>query len=225
MPSPPATVDRAGFPMTWIEPLGAYLHWLPVTKVQFEYFLCDRPSARFDQDWYDALLRLNRRISPRQIDGSNYWHALLTGITPPEAQAFAQWCGDDGHGHYRLPTAEEWFKAYSALRTEPPLDLAAIEALELSPRARLIVQKLDAAVASVRGEGGGRTMADQMLMRHGVMEWVECKEGRSPFGAYGRPNKQLEGRLINLEAGQMSIPNDLEQRLVAYGFRLLRRGE
>ncbi len=44
---PSRTTDPLGFPMVWIEEIGAFMHWLPVTKVQFEKFIAAvRPAVR-----------------------------------------------------------------------------------------------------------------------------------------------------------------------------------
>jgi len=32
--------DKTGFPMVRVDEVNAYVHWLPVTKIQFETFYC-----------------------------------------------------------------------------------------------------------------------------------------------------------------------------------------
>src|SRR5438128_864257 len=135
--APPAHVvlDPTGFPMIWVKDLGAHLHFLPVTKYQFEHFLCERFSAAFDQGWYAQLLALNGRVSPRRIEAGNYWKAFLTGALPAEAATFAEWCGEadaGGKAVYQVPTPEEWFKAYQAfagVKAVQPRALVAGQAL------------------------------------------------------------------------------------------------
>jgi hypothetical protein len=104
--------DRAGFPMLWLEDLGAFVHWLPVTKIQCEHFLCDVTDSSFDAAWYDQLLALNPRVSPKEIDERNYWRAIVTGVQPAEAERFARWCGEG----YSLPTLSEWCDVYAACK-------------------------------------------------------------------------------------------------------------
>src|SRR5262245_13463491 len=93
--------DRSGAPMIRVASIGAYVHWLPVTKLQFEYFLCDQPGNRFDQKWYDDVLKVHKqnepsgtgpaRVSPAMVRRDNYYRALLTGIRPTEIAPFISW--------------------------------------------------------------------------------------------------------------------------------------
>ena len=48
--------DRTGFPMVWIEPIEAWMHVLPFTKIQLEYFLVDTNKTHFDHKWYKKRL-------------------------------------------------------------------------------------------------------------------------------------------------------------------------
>src|SRR4051794_29027663 len=104
--------DRTGFPMLHLPELNGYLHWLPVTKIQFEYFICDEPDDHFGEQWYAEIRRQNPRVSPNDVRAENYWHAFLTGITPQEARRFARWSGAD----YALPTLDEWCTAWQTLK-------------------------------------------------------------------------------------------------------------
>ncbi|MDP9122827.1 MAG: formylglycine-generating enzyme family protein, partial [Acidobacteriota bacterium] len=104
--------DRTGFPMLWLEPLDAYLGWYPVTKIQFEQFLCETADDRFGPRWYDEVLGLNPRVAPSAVEPASYWRSLLSGVLPAEAECFARWMGD----RYRLPTCAEWADAFDHLR-------------------------------------------------------------------------------------------------------------
>jgi hypothetical protein len=220
--------DRSGFPMIWLDSLGGYLHWLPVTKIQFEWFLCDQPSSRFDQAWYESILQLhecNARISPRSIQASNFWQALFTGVKPDEAEAFAQWNNDEGQGVYTLPEQAEWYNAFLELVELPELSPAVFEDLGLSPRSLELVRKLSDARITFAGKTG-RTLADQMLLRHGIMEWVRCPtpDGKGRWGAFGQPNKTFHSHTYTLDDRQPRFPIKVEDvRLSSHGFRLVRR--
>lgn len=216
--------ERTHFPMIWVDAIDAYLQWLPVTKVQFEYFLCEVNDSQFDEGWYDEILSLNSRISPGAIRPSNYWRALMTGILPSEAQRFARWCGPD----YALPTLEEWMVAYRALQQKPLVDIQAILSLtKLNPRARVLVQRLDSAPQQALTQlRYNRTPAEQMLLRLGVLEWVECRSQAKAWGGIGETNTSFHSALFSPEAGQPRLPRDPEsERLYYYGFRLLWRPE
>ncbi|HEX6900949.1 MAG TPA: hypothetical protein VF789_14595 [Thermoanaerobaculia bacterium] len=208
--------DPAGFPMLQVEP-DLYLHWLPVTKIQFEYFLSDAYDRSFDSRWYEELLGLNPRVTPAKISPENYWNAFLSGVLPAEAQRFAFWCGDE----YRLPSAEEWARVYRILNSQPTLDLEGSGLVDdLPPRLReLILRTEDAAAEAARRLGYVRRLADQFLMRLGVLEWVGDDES---WGAMGEPFPELCGNLAAPETGEPLYPNRPDTvRLPCLGFRLV----
>lgn len=218
--------DRTGFPMVYIDTLKAYIHWLPVTKIQFEQFICSQPSSQFDELWYSQLLELNSRISPGSVRDINYWQAFLTGVVPREAQSFARWCGEG----YSVPTLADWFAAYKELKELPPENGSVVEPFvheykRVSDRTRTLLSRLDnASVRACKEADYKRTLADQMFMRLGVMEWVEVNDQRSYWGGMGETNSKLHGNLFTPDHGQASRPNRPETtRLSYYGFRLLWR--
>jgi hypothetical protein len=209
--------DPTGFPMIWVDSIGAWLHWLPVTKIQFEHFLCDAADRAFGISWYEEILRLNPRVTPSKISQANYWHALLTGIQPSEAQRFAFWCGDG----YRLPTSEEWTEAYAALAAMPVVDTSDLgDGDGRSSRITELLTNLEVS-SEVAAEqmGYSRGLADQMLMRLGVLEWVSA---RGRWGGKGEPFPGFCGSLLTPEDDTPVIPlNPENERLPAFGFRLL----
>lgn len=214
--------DRTRFPMYWVDGLNAYIHWLPVTKVQFEYFLCEINDSQFDEAWYDDILSLNQRVAPGSVRPNNYWHAFITGVLPNEAQRYARWCGPN----YTLPTLEEWMLAYRTLKQQPTQDINAILGLaKLNERARTLVQQLDHAPQSaLKNLGYPRTRSEQMLLRLGVMEWVECRNYSSRWGGMGETYADFHSALFSPESGQPRLPKDPEtDRIPYYGFRLLWR--
>jgi len=219
-------LDRAGFPMIWIPVIKAHMHWLPVTKIQFEHFLCSTSDSRFDATWYDRILGYNPRISPGSIRESNYWQTFITGVRPSEALKFADWCGDG----YGLPTLKEWFASYETLKTLPAEPKAVAEICAdhgLSERATALLARIEAA-----GQAAFRhmeilpapTLADQMFMRGGVMEWVEWQGQQTRWGGMGRPNRRFGGVLFNPDMGRPHEVNNPEgEPLPYYGFRLIQR--
>ena len=66
--TPPLKItDPVGFPMIWIEEIGAFMHWLPVTKIQFEKFVASSSGGFFDDAWYRRILDLNPRVATAKI--------------------------------------------------------------------------------------------------------------------------------------------------------------
>jgi hypothetical protein len=193
------------------------LQWLPVTKIQFEHFLSDAHDRHFNAKWYEEVLSLNPRVTPRKITPDNYWNAFLSGVSPAEAQRFAFWCGDG----YRLATSEEWSRAYQILSSMPVVDLGQAGILEdLPPRERDLVVHMEAAAEEAAHRSGyERTLADQMLMRLGVLEWVSIDDG---WGALGEAFPGFCGNLMSPGTGTPLRPREPEKvRLPCFGFRLI----
>jgi len=219
--APSFVLDPTGFPMVWIEQIDAYIHWYPVTKIQFERFLCDTPDSHFDAAWYDEINDLNPRVSPRNVRLDNYWQSFLTGIKPDEVERYARWCGME----YSIPRLNDWFTCYQILKSEDPIDSDPVKDVDLSPRTKDLLRNLGQASRSALHEVGyDRSLADQLLMRMGVMEWVECQNQRSRWGGMGETFPRFHGALFTPDYGQPSIPNNPDEiRLPHYGFRLIRR--
>lgn len=212
--------DRTGFPMLRVEPLDAYLGWLPVTKIQFEQFLCETADDRFGPRWYDEVLSLNPRIAPSGIQPSNYWRSLLTGVLPAEAECFARWMGEG----YRLPTCEEWTTAFDHLRRAAPNRMEWERVLSgVAPRCLTLLDAMDqASTAAAREAGYERRLAEQMLLRLGVMEWVQVTSGEQRWGGMGEVAPGLAGLLFDPTMGEphlLHYPD--KERISFYGFRLL----
>lgn len=212
--------DPTGFPMVWVEEADLFVHWLPVTKIQFEFFLCDAPDNRFNASWYDTILHLNPRVTPNAVGISNYWGVFLSGITPTESRIFARWCGEG----YRLPTIAEWNKIYKNLSQKRPVpNMFQQTEQKFEPRARTVIDKLEGiSEQAIKEYGYDRTLADQMLMRMGVMEWVESDNLRYHWGGMGETYSSFHSSLFTPNNEQPQAPNNPEeQRLRYYGLRLV----
>ncbi len=213
-------LDNVNFPMVWVEKIKAYIHWIPVTKIQFEYFLCAVTDSHFNSNWYDEVLSLNPRITPSSVRANNYWNALLSGIKPSEVQRYTRWCGPG----YTIPTLGDWFAAYTFLKSLPTEPISVIEQLEgMRERTCQLLTHLDAATQTALTEAGyERTLADQMMMRLGLLEWVEYQ--RTGWGGMGEVNPRFHGMLFRPDDGKPSTPTNPEaDRLKHYGFRLIWR--
>jgi hypothetical protein len=219
-------LDPIGFPMIWVAEIKAHIHWLPVTKIQFEHFLCATSDSRFDANWYERVSNLNKRISPSNVRENNYWQVFITGIRPSEAQRFAEWYGDG----YSLPTLKEWHTAYLALKARSAEQdiLNVIGAVHsLQERTRALLSKLEtAALAAFRYQeiAPTATLADQALLRGGVMEWVEWQGQRTRWGGMGQPNRRFHSILFKPDNGKPDeVINPEGDPLRYYGFRLIER--
>ena len=212
--------DKAGFPMVWVDAIETYVHWLPVTKIQFETFIADQPSPQFDERWYLDILELNPRISPKSVRPNNYWQLFITGINPVEAQAYAEWCGEA----YKLPTLAEWNQIYQSLNALPTVEAPFID-LEIKDITRTVLEKLEEVGKMLyRERESERTQSIQMLMRWGVVEWVQTELRDREWGGMGQSNSGLHSIMRPPEQGQPELPrNPQSDRLDYYGFRLLRR--
>lgn len=226
----PIEFDRAGFPMIYLDSVKAHLHWLPVTKIQFEYFLFEAGSSGLDQAWLDRLYQLNGRISPRKIGKGNYWRALMTGIAPVEAALYADWCSESDEGsEYRLPKAEQWQKAYEEARDRECLDWTQWSETDhprIPDRAKTLFRQIRESLPV----GEARKLADQMLFDGGVLEWVNAEsetKASSEWGAYGQTNRSfvVSGMYLTRLFPVRTVPKSPEDqagRAPYYGFRLLR---
>lgn len=218
--------DRVGFPMVWVNCLKGYVHLLPVTKIQFEYFLWDTPASTLDQTWLDRIYKLNERITPKKINNRNYWRAFMSGIAPAEAEKFAAWSGgSDENVQYSLPSDVEWRDAYNEMLLSPsiPPDEFEDNPGRISPRVLLLLRRL---YDEVKHE----TLADQMLFDGGVLEWVQATNSTNgcDYAAHGQTSRSwsYSGNYLIRPFPVRSVPkgpDDNSDRAAIHGFRLLRR--
>ena len=218
----PIDTDPAGFPLVWVEAIPAWMQWLPVTKPQFERFLRETSDRRFDAAWYDHLLGLNPRIETARIRAETYRRALLTGIVPAEALRFAAWLGTG----FALPTLAQWLRAWSALASMPAeRGLPAAIARRLEEPARTLVTRMESALAGAAAawRRRARTLADQMLLQGGVLEWVEQPGSPARWVGIGEPPRPARGVPVSPEHGPVAPDRPEAFRSYLFGFRLLRR--
>lgn len=219
--TPRVEVDAAGYPRVLFESSQLWVHLLPVTKIQFEQFICDRPSARFDATWYEGFVKDNPRISPQDAKESNYWQLLATNLIPDEAEAMAIWAG----GEARVPTADEWRKIARVAEAEAPIqpeELAGVDGLD-----SLALRTLRAITVAVRErlvkvkEPKPMTLADQMLLRGGCYEWVRSPSDRDEYGLLGKPRHEFAGGIGGENYMDAKVVKDPDARHKAQGVRLV----
>lgn len=198
--------DRTGFPLVAMEGLGIEVHLLPVTKWQFEQFLAEMPEY---QPAYDAMLKANPAVSPEEFGDKEREQLFMTGILPPEIDAFAHWLGEG----YELPTFKEWQGIYRALsRKYVPSHNLASEVLEGIPQTIVsqLIKHLDPS-----------WMVELALMKSGLVEWVYQEEKLVGLGA---PRPTFHPNLWHPLHNVVQLINDTE-RVPYFGFRLVQRGE
>lgn len=171
-------VDRTGYPMLHVEPLGCFVHLFPVTRTQFEKFISSAGPPHIDDGWYAARLRHNPRVSYRRVWRDNYEGLFATGVALAEAEAFASWLGE-GDRPFSLLDAEEWKECYRWLRmksvTAPPPQVKELSALAVWQFIQTQLSPPDS---------GGLA-----LMSGGLMEWVGYRGSwrERPFCGLGLP--------------------------------------
>lgn len=219
------TVDTTGFPMIYVEPVGFYIHWLPVTKIQLEYFLCSTKLSTYDERWYSEIRHHNERTSPGLISSENYWQAIVTGILPREGRDVAAWMGKA----YDLPTQTEWLNAYDELKRRGADDQyidQILQKLDLKTRVQTLLKNINHSLKDINfNPRGGRTLADQMLMRMGVMEYVYQDATRGKYAGFGQTFGRFFGSFEspdNRHPQRLNAPEE-GTRMRHYGFRLIQR--
>lgn len=179
------TVDpRTHFPVVEVPGQDFALFWLPLTRVQIEYFLADTQDGQFDRSWYDRLQKASPRITAEEIVAQNLPRAFLTHLTFYEARVFSKW-----YEGFDLPTAEEWQRAQHVFAQEPaqPSLIEQILALpKLHPRASLLVQFCEKALPTYQRLGNpARSVAHQMMLSSGILEYVYLDATYNRCGACG----------------------------------------
>ncbi|NMC84433.1 MAG: hypothetical protein GYA58_04020 [Anaerolineaceae bacterium] len=211
----PLTLDNVGFPMIWIEPINAYIHCFPITKIQFEYFLVECVEEGAIR-WYENALKLNGRITPFKINPGNFWKLFFTGIKPGEAEIYTSYCGEN----YDIPTSEEWITAYHYLANLPHQSDIFLN-LPLQHRCAIVCEKL-LEVISKLNSATHLSLADEMLFNNGIMEWTKFyNEGRMMWAGVGKANLNFQ---MNIKSStDIELPVKPNSRMRHYGFRLLYR--
>lgn len=203
------TRDRSGFPLLRISTLRKYVGWLPVTKIQLELFLCETADNRFGPRWYDEILSLNPRIVASELRRQNYWRAFATGLLPLETGSYLRWLGDG----YRLPTSNEWFDVFEYLDHQEPKRVDwRTEPLNLKPRVVDLLEAMDV----YAGDSRPRSLAEQMLLVGGVMEWVAIQDSDLRWGGLGEIPPSFGGLLFDPREGVPHCPLHPERERISY---------
>lgn len=192
--------DRTGFPMVEVGPSGC-MHLWPVTKVQFENFLCE--PGRFGDSWYESVCKFNPRVSFRKFNKTNYEGILLSGIAATEALEYARWLGED----FDLPTVKEWRAFYRTMSQEVVPDAPPPE---LSEPAAAIWRKLSSFTTEP---------LKFSLLSDGMLEWT--RENGS-FAGLGGPRPSFLPNAWDPLYDTVRVVSGRE-RVFCLGFRLIKR--
>jgi hypothetical protein len=199
-------VDRSGYPLIFVEPLQSYVHLFPVAKAQFERFIAAETQSGWGDEKYAEVLKLNPRASYRAADQTKYERLFVTAVRPDEVKSFSSWLGDG----YELPDTQQWLTCYDWLEqqplTSPPPGLA---------EDALAIWQIVFARQSMR------TFLDLSLMCDGVKEWVKVKGQTERHGGLGCPTRRFH--TLSRDPRKLVTVTTTEDRLQAYGFRLLMR--
>lgn len=209
--------DPFGIPMLPVPGCNLFVATLPMTKLQFETYLCDVLDKELDSSWYKSVLNKNPRIPTQSLSPLNYWKAFLTGVSIRHATRFARWCGPG----YRLPTVGEWQVIFDALSTRE-LDLPewATESLFRRRRFHRLYQALTG-IAQIRVHfGHPNTLAAGTWMEGGVLEWVRSTGQVGPNEACGLPDPRFFA-VLKEPATPVAVAKSDERADFPFGFRLV----
>lgn len=201
-------VDRAGYPLIFVEPLGAYVQLFPVAKPQFEKFIASGSQRVFGDEWYEDVLALNRRASYRDPEPRERAHLFMTGVTPDEALAFCRWTGRA----YSLLTAKEWRTCYEWFGSQPAPSAPPESDVPLAQDARGLWELVETQWLDPRRPASLRELS---LMSGGILEWVSEPPGR--YHGVGEPAGLKMQRSFDQP---MRPPGTGPQRHSHLGFRL-----
>ena len=211
---------RTHFPLVEVPGQAFALFWLPLTKVQIEYFLSDTIDSQFDRAWYRERLRTNPRVASENLVAQNLMQAFITDITFYEARVFSQW-----HGRgYDLPTTEEWHQALHTFETVAahPSFVEQIMALsDLHPRARLLVQACEKALPTYQRmrDLAERRLSHQLMMSTGILEYVYQDATHTRCEACGSSLQVMRSGLPGQNTTMALQHPDQGDRMAALGVR------
>ena len=205
--------NLCGIPFLRIQQLNISIQYLPVTKTQFEYFLCERQDPDFDEGQYLNILEYSPRISPRKINPENYEQTFITALTFKQMDKFRERLGES----YDYLKVEEWNEIVKFLNNHPINDQvlkAILEQQGIPKRSKEILSKLQEIV--LQKGGSNLTMANQLLLRKGINEWIRDPDSSSLYSfmkEIGRDSRSVEK--VPLRTLEIGVPN--------IGFRLIKR--
>lgn len=203
-----------GIPFIRIHPLNLSIQYMPVNKIQFEYFMADEPDPELGESVYNEILKISPRVSPRRIPAEpDYKEIFITGLKNSEILKYISWLGED----YSIPSVPQWQQVLEFLNrpTNEELVQKIIEQPFIPQRSKLIIQKLDE--VNRQKMGANRTMGDQLLLRYGIKEWLLDYDSPTKYSIIGGKNVAPKSPV------RINNNNALTGRDEEIGFRLIKK--
>jgi hypothetical protein len=220
---------KTRFPMLEMPDQNFAITWLPVTKIQIEYFLSETMDSRFDRTWYNRRLKDNARVSWRTLNARNFSQAFITGMTFDEVQALSRWWGD----RFDIPTIAEWQAAlhiFDQVVAQENFINEIVATTDIHPRAGRLIRQLENTLVNNRLQLKSleRKLSHQMLMRSGILEYAYENAQRNSCAACGQPDSVLRASRARGEDLAQDQPTklrhpDIGERMGSLGFRLIVR--
>lgn len=203
------SLDAAAFPVVRCPRTGLDAGVLPVTRVQFEYFLGG--TTDFPEDAYAGIDRASPRAGWRSAPAAHPERVFLAGVRPDEAERLGTWLG----GGFRLPTEAEWRAVDAAFGRLGP-DVQPLRKLAASPR----VHPAARAILGWHLDREGATWRAVGRLDGGLLEWVRLRAGG--YGLFGRPPPALV-RIVHNPQTHDPVRPTTDARHPSFGFRLVRQ--
>jgi hypothetical protein len=203
--------NKTKFPLLSIPNVPFGVMWLPLTRIQLEFFLSDVNDVRYDSNWYQNVIsKDNPRTSPNRVNNNNLRGVVTTNILLKEIQRIADWFGHHETQIYDLPTGKQWETIVGMCSELPAISLENIPA-DTDPRARILLQRLQEI-------NQPNNLADQMLLGRYISEYVYRDDTRQTC--------QIVGRTVGgqIDFTSLRSPHDWEgDRQTRLSFRLIRQ--
>ncbi|HVB24386.1 MAG TPA: hypothetical protein VNG51_20780 [Ktedonobacteraceae bacterium] len=216
---------KTRFPLVVVPETNYALAWLPVTKIQIEYFLCETMDSQFDRRWYLERLKHSPRVTTEELTIDTIRQTFMTHLLFHEARTLSGWWGRDTD----LPTLAEWRKALDifdqvAAHDDFVEEVAAMPGLH--PHARFLLRRVEQILSSRSYSHTAQTrlFSHQLLMRSGILEYVYKDEHRDSCVACGSLQRFSE-RVRPFEESFITQLRsaDTGERIQHLGFRLIVR--
>lgn len=193
--------DTSDFPMIRLPEMEIFISWYPITKLQFEDFLCRTDQSQFDGEWYQEIREKNPRETASRLSSRNYWNAFLTGIKPDEVDSYVRELGMD----YFILSFDDWFTMYQKAKQMEPIDISIVLSQVRNVAMRKLIERLDQIlprIARSLNPANEYKLADQMLMRHGVGEWIYSENRKQNWEIAGMPNANFHKQQAAIDQGR-----------------------